>query len=179
MAKIATGIKASDIMTGEVVITQPGMTLVEAAQLMNKFRIGGLPVVENGRLVGAITERSIMKKAVETDRRPSEVQVKEIMDAPKVIVSEDTDINEIAKKMYDADVSRVWVCRDNKLVGIITNRDVLKHSHELIDILIEQAKIKGPKLHREYTAYGKCEGCGTHAHLKFEDSKFLCDNCLD
>ncbi len=176
---MVTGIKASDIMTREVVIAHPEMTLVEAAQLMNKFRIGGLPVVEGGKPIGALTERAIMKKVVESDRKPSDVLVKEIMDPPKVVVYENTDIAEIAKKMCDADVSRVWVCRDEKLVGIITNRDVLKNSHELIDILIEQARIKGPKLHREYTAYGKCEGCGTHAHLKFEDSQFLCDNCLD
>ncbi len=178
-----SGLKASDIMTKEVVIARPEMTLVEAARLMNRFRIGGLPVVENGRLVGALTERTIMQRVIEADKQPSKVFVKGIMLPVKVIVRPDEDVWTIAEHMAKRDVSRVFVCengkKDGRLVGIVTNRDVLKYSHETVDLLVEQAKIKGPKLSGQYTAFGKCEDCGDNTHLSYQNNKFVCDECAE
>jgi len=178
-----SGLKASDIMTKEVVIAHPDMTLVEAAKLMNKFRIGGLPVVNEGRLVGALTERTIMQKVVEADARASEVFVKNVMLPVKVIVGPGEDCNRIAELMAQRDVSRVFVCeggkKEGKLIGIVTNRDVIKYSHETIDLLMEQSRLKGPQLSDHYTAFGKCEACGDSTHLIFQDSKFVCDNCAE
>jgi len=173
-----SGIRASDVMSREVVIAQPNMNLVEVARLMNNFRIGGLPVVERGRLIGAITERTIMQRVVEADVKGSAVLVKDIMTPPKVVINPEEDINNIAKYMSEHDVTRVFVCDKGKLIGIITNKDVLKHSHQLIDILVEQAKIKGPQLSEQYTAFGKCELCGQSTHLIFKDSVFACEACL-
>ena len=181
MPRPRSDLRASDIMTKEVVIAHPEMNLAEVAKLMNKFRIGGLPVVDSGKLIGAITERTIMQKVVEANVRASDVSVASIMQPPKVIVGQGEDCQRIAELMSQRDVSRVFVCeggkKDGKLLGIVTNRDVLKYSHETVDILIEQARIKGPQLSDHYTAFGKCESCGDHTHLVFQDSKFICDNC--
>lgn len=178
-----SGLKASDIMTKEVVIAHPDMTLVEAAKLMNKFRIGGLPVVDGGKLIGALTERTIMQRAIEADKQPSTVFVKDIMLPVKVIVGPDEDVWTIAEHMAKRDVSRVFVCeggkKDGRLIGIVTNRDVLKYSHEAVDLLVEQARIKGPQLHESHTAFGKCEDCGDHTHLVFQENKFVCDECAE
>src|SRR3989344_2223259 len=101
-----SGIRASDVMSREVVIAQPNMNLVEVARLMNNFRIGGLPVVERGRLIGAITERTIMQRVVEADVKGSAVLVKDIMTPPKVVINPEEDINNIAKYMSEHDVTR-------------------------------------------------------------------------
>ncbi len=172
-------LKASDIMTKEVVIAHPDMSLVEVAKLMNQFRIGGVPVMAEGELVGAVTERTIMQKVVEADVQPSKVFVRDIMTPPKIVVGLGEDVNAIARRMAKEDVTRVFVCDDGKLAGIITNKDVLKHSHEQLNILIEQAKIKGPQLHQQYTAYGKCERCGTNTHLLLKEEMFVCGNCFE
>ena len=172
-------LKASDIMTKEVVIAHPDMNLVEAAKLMNQFRIGGVPVMAEGELVGAVTERTIMQKVVEADIQPSKVFIKDIMVPPRIVVNRDEEVNNIAKRMAKEDVTRVFVCDEGKLAGIITNKDVLKHSHEQLNILIEQAKIKGPQLHQQYTAYGKCERCGTNTHLLLKEEMFICKDCFE
>ena len=172
-------LKASDIMSKEVVIASPEMNLVEAARLMNQFRIGGLPVLEDGELVGAVTERTIMQKVVEADVQASKVFVKDIMLPPKITIGPDEDIGKIAKLMAKEDVTRAFVCADGRLVGIVTNRDVLKNSQEMVDILVEQARIKGPQLYPQYTAYGKCEMCGNNTHLLFKKSQFVCKVCVD
>jgi len=178
LAMANSGIKAADIMTKEVVIAHPDMTIVEAAKLMNRFRIGGLPVLKDGKLHGIVTERDIMRAVVEPNKLPSAVTVKEIMTSPPNICGrEDEDMNSIVQKMASYNVTRIPIVDEsNRLRGIVTNKDVLKSSSEFIDVLLEQAKIKGVR--EDYTAFGKCELCGESAHLLFHKGKFVCDNCI-
>jgi len=173
-----SGIKVKDIMTGEVVIARPEMTIAEIARLMNSFRIGGLPVVESGKLVGMLTERDIMSRVVATNLKPSDMKVSQVMTSPpKVVGNLDEDINSIAMKISKFDVTRIPVVdKENNLVGIVTNRDILRNSRELLDVLLEQAKIKG-QLEEGHVAFGKCELCGQSAHLQFINSSFVCDSC--
>jgi CBS domain-containing protein len=173
-----SGIRAIDIMTGEVVIANPEMNMVEVARLMNSFRIGGLPVVEHGKLVGMITERDIMTRVVAANLKSSEMKVNQVMTAPpKVIAKLDEDINSIAGKIAKFDVTRIPIVDDeNRLVGIVTNRDVLRNSRELIDVLLEQTKVKG-QMKEKHTAFGKCDVCGEATHLILKKNQFVCDNC--
>jgi len=173
-----SGIKAIDIMTGEVVISRLDMSAAEVARLMNTFRIGGLPVIEHGKVIGMVTERDIMMKVVAANLQPSEIKTSQIMTSPpKVIATADEDMNSIASKMAKFDVTRIPVVdNENNLVGIVTNRDVLKNSRELIDVLIEQAKVKA-ETREDHTAFGKCEVCGESTHLVFRRNQFVCDTC--
>jgi CBS domain-containing protein len=173
-----SGIKVIDIMTGEVVIANPGMNVVEVARLMNTFRIGGLPVVENGRLIGMITERDIMTRVVAANLKPSEMRVSQVMTSPpKVIGSIEEDINSIAGKIAKFDVTRIPIVdNENRLMGIVTNRDVLRNSRELIGVLLEQAKVKA-QMKEKHTAFGKCDVCGEATHLILKRNRFVCDNC--
>lgn len=171
-------IKAIDIMTSEVVLARPDMTVAEAARLMNIFRIGGLPIVEDAKLIGMLTERDIMKNVVATNKKASEVLVSAVMTCPpKVFGTLDEPLSSLAQKISKFDVTRIPIVdNEGKVVGIVTNRDVIKYSTEYLETLIEQAKIKG-ELKQDYSAFGKCELCGQPSHLLFKDSRFVCDNC--
>ncbi|MFH0868701.1 MAG: CBS domain-containing protein [archaeon] len=175
-----SGIKVKEIMTGEVVIVRPDMTITEVARLMNSFRIGGLPVIEHGKLIGMLTERDIMSRVVATNQKASEMTVSQVMTSPpKVVGNLDEDIKSIAGKISRYDVTRIPIVdKENRLVGIVTNKDVLRNSHELLDVLMEQARVKGQLTDDEsHTAFGKCELCGQSAHLQFINSSFVCDAC--
>ena len=174
---MASGIKAADIMSRNVVFATPEMKITEVAALMNEFRIGGIPVLTNGGVCGIITERDIMKKVVQGNKSPSEVSVEEIMTCPpKVVCDVSDDLEDIAELMAAHDVTRIPVVRDGKLVGIVTNRDVLKNSADLIDVLIEQARVKG-RDKKGHVSYGKCELCGMSDYLVFAKGVFVCDAC--
>jgi len=174
-----SGIKVKDIMTGEVVIARPEMSIAEVARLMNSFRIGGLPIVESGKLIGMLTERDIMTRVVAANLKPSEMRVSQVMTSPpKVTGTLDEDINSIAIKIAKFDVTRIPVVdHENNLVGIVTNRDILRNSRELLDVLLEQARVKGQLMEEGHVAFGKCELCGQSAHLQFINSSFVCDAC--
>jgi len=173
-----SGIRAIDIMTAEIVIAHVEMTIVEVSELMNRFRLGGLPGVFDGRLVGVITERDIMRRVIAVNLQPSTVKVGDVMTSPPVAVAYvSDDLSVLADKMSKFDITRLPVLdHKNRLVGIITNRDVLKNSSEYMETLLEQAKIKG-EVREEKTAFGKCELCGDHTHLYLKKEKFLCEDC--
>lgn len=175
-----SGIAVGEIMNVRVVTAKPNMTVREAAKLANKYRIGGLPVItEKKKLTGVITERDIMTKVVAKNRKPEKVKVKDIMTSPpKVTSTPDEDMNSVAKKMSEYDVSRMPVVTENKkLVGIVTNKDVIENAPRLIDVLLEQARLKGPE-DIEPIAFGVCEECGEKGALSYSNGEFLCEECL-
>ncbi|MGB9675445.1 MAG: CBS domain-containing protein [Candidatus Nanoarchaeia archaeon] len=173
-----TSIKAKDIMTKEVIFVTPSMSVQEAARVMNIFRIGGVPVVVNRKVIGMLCERDIMQRVVAENKLPSELKVEDVMTSPpKVLAHEDEDLNSLAQKMVKYDVTRIPILDKNEnVVGIVTNRDVLKNSVEFLDILLEQAKVKG--LNEDYVAFSKCDICHQIGHLYFKDNKFICDSCI-
>ena len=175
-----SGIKASDIMTSRVITVTPDMDLAKVAKLMNKFRIGGVPVVDGkSKFLGILSERDVMAKVVAVDKQPRKIKVKEVMTATKITATPETDMNDIAKLMSEHDVSRVPITNGTKLIGIVTNRDIVKYGPDLLEVLLEHAKLRrfNPR-NAEPTAFDNCEICGEKSHLTFRNNKFLCDSCL-
>lgn len=177
-----TGISAADIMSSKLVTSSPDMTLIEAAKLMNKYRLGGLPVLKANKLVGIITERCIMKRVIVKDKKPGKVKVGDVMVPKSKLITgkKSDDVDLIARKMAKHDLTRIPILHNNKLVGIVTNRDVLVNSSEHMAILLEQARIKGPKDNGPHypIAHGKCDKCGARGNLAYSTGEFLCELCL-
>lgn len=177
-----TRINASDIMTTQVVTAVPNMGLVAAGKLMNKYRIGGLPVLNGkGRIVGILTERDIMREVIAANKKPSSLKVRDIMKTQLITGEPSENMTSLAKKMHKFDLTRIPIVNGEKLVGIVTNKDIIEHAPSLIELIIEQARVKGPALQynkSQPVAFGKCEKCGIHDHLTFKENQFLCEFCL-
>ncbi|MBS3064074.1 MAG: CBS domain-containing protein [DPANN group archaeon] len=175
---VDSGIRAIDIMTTEIVIAYPEMNIVEVSELMNRFRIGGIPVVNNGLLVGIVTERDIMRKVIAVNLQPSAVKVGDVMTSPPIAIAHvHDDLSILADKMSKFDITRLPILdHKGRLAGIVTNRDVLKNSSEFMETLLEQSRIKG-ETREEKTAFGKCELCGDQTYLYLKKAKFLCEEC--
>ncbi len=174
-----SGVRAVDFMSTNVLTAKESETIAQIAKRLNKYRIGGLPVVNSrGNLVGLITERDIMRNVIATDKKPGRTKVKDAMNPHPTVIEKFEDLNDIAKKMKRLDITRIPVLEGKKLIGIITNRDVLEQSPPLIDLILEQARIKGP-LDKEQmpSALGKCEICGSNGNLLFSRDQFLCEIC--
>jgi len=175
-----SGVRAIDFMSTNVITAKKDDTIAKISKVLNKYRIGGLPVINNrGNLIGLVTERDIMMKVIAVDKKPSRVKVGNIMNTKPIIIDKFEDMNDIAKKMKRHDITRLPVLEGKKLIGIITNRDVLSQSPPLIDLILEQARIKGP-LDPERTpcALGKCEMCGSNGNLVFSKDQFVCELCI-
>ncbi|HLS82093.1 MAG TPA: CBS domain-containing protein [Steroidobacter sp.] len=116
--------KVSEAMTREVRLVQPDQTLRDAAQLMAELDIGALPVQDNDRLVGMITDRDIAVRAV-AQGRGADTKVREVMSPEVLYCYEDQSVEEVTRNMADVKVRRLPVMdRSKRLVGILALGDL-------------------------------------------------------
>jgi len=114
-----------DIMTDDVQLADPAMTLRDAAILMRDGDFGVLPVGENDRLVGTITDRDITVRGVAQGMNPNEATVRDAMSAGIRYCFEDQTADEAAEVMSNLQVRRLAVLdRDKRLVGIVAIGDL-------------------------------------------------------
>ena len=123
--------KARELMTQDPRTCEPGHDLRCAIEIMKAEDTGIVPVTEgNGeaRVVGVATDRDIALVLGQRDARPSEVQVGDLMNREVVSVPPDADVAEVSRKMQKAQVRRVLVVEDRRLVGIISTADLARAS---------------------------------------------------
>jgi CBS domain-containing protein len=116
--------RVSECMTPEVRIASPNETLRQAAQMMAEMDAGILPVGENDRLVGMITDRDIAIRGIAEGKGP-DAKVREVMSVEVRYCYEDETIDDVLRNMGDLQVRRLPVLsRDKRLVGIISIGDL-------------------------------------------------------
>ena len=114
-----------DAMTRDVRVATPGQSIRDVAKIMDEIDAGILPVGENDRLVGMITDRDITVRAVAAGKGP-DTPVRDVMSTEHVhYCFEDEEIDDVARNMGDHKVRRLPVMdRNKRLVGIISLGDV-------------------------------------------------------
>lgn len=116
--------KVSSVMSRDVQFIHPDATLRDAAQLMHKIDTGALPVGENDRLVGMITDRDIAIRGVAQGKGP-DVQVREAMTPEVKYCFETEDVAHVAKNMAELQLRRLPVLnREKRLIGIVSLGDL-------------------------------------------------------
>lgn len=117
--------QVSEAMTRDVKIANPNQSLHDVARIMAECDIGCLPVGENDRLVGMITDRDIAVRAVAQGMSPDETTVREVMSTEVKYCYDDADISDVARNMGDVQLHRLPVVDHEKhLVGILALADV-------------------------------------------------------
>lgn len=115
----------SEVMSQDVRIASPTDTLQQAAQMMRDIDAGVLPVGENDRLVGMLTDRDITIRAVAEGKAPDTCRVGDVMSPDIRYVYEDESLDDAARTMGELQVRRLPVLnRDKRLVGILSLGDV-------------------------------------------------------
>jgi CBS domain-containing protein len=116
--------KVRESMTKDVVLVNPGQTVAEAARLMIERDIGAIPVGDNDKLVGMLTDRDIAVRVIAQGKGPDTL-VSDAMSQEVMYCFEDEDLNDVASNMGDIRVRRLpVVSRDKRLVGIVSIGDV-------------------------------------------------------
>ena len=116
--------KVSECMTREVQLADPNDTIADAAQAMARLDAGALPVGQNDRLVGMITDRDIAIRGIALGKGP-DAKVAEVMNAEVRYCFDDQEIGEVLRNMGELQVRRMPVLdHDKRLVGIISLGDL-------------------------------------------------------
>jgi CBS domain-containing protein len=115
-----------EVMTREVCVISPDDTIERAAQLMGQIDAGILPVRENDRLVGMITDRDIAVRGVAEGCGP-DARVRDVMSQEVKYCFDDADADDVLENMAEIQVRRMPVVNhDKRLVGIVSITDIAK-----------------------------------------------------
>ena len=177
MSDMYSGIKVKDVMTKGVVTVEPDTSVQEVAKLMKELGIGSVIVL--GESPGIITKSDLVRDIVAEGRDPKTVKAKDIMKTPLRAIPPDIDIEEAMKTMRDLNIKRVVVMKKGKIVGILSERDIIRIEPALSEIIKFRAEIENPPYFpEEQSLSGECELCGSYSDdLRFVNGKYLCENC--
>lgn len=137
---LATGIAfdkitVKEIMSKELVSVSPTERLIHGRRLMIESHVGRLPVIDDGKLVGMITSKDLMRAFIDFRKKVpekyqksqiKEVLIEDIMSTNPTYVTKDMSITEVSKIMMETGFNGLPVVEDDQVVGIITQTDILK-----------------------------------------------------
>jgi len=127
--------KTSLVTVGEDVLVS------DAAALMRDKKVGSLLVKDaSNKIYGIVSERDLVVKALAAKK--FEAKIKEVASKPLVSISAEADLSDAARLMGDNDVKRLVVTSDKKIVGILSQKDVIRISPSLYDLIAEKANAK-------------------------------------
>lgn len=116
--------QVADAMTRNVKVINPGQNIAEAARMMADEDIGSLPVAENDRLVGMVTDRDIVIRGL-AQGKANDTAIRDVMSTEIKYCFEDDDLESVAQNMGDLQIRRLpVVSRDKRLVGIVSLGDL-------------------------------------------------------
>jgi CBS domain-containing protein len=116
--------RVSEAMTRDVRVANPNESICDVAKIMAEIDAGAVPVGENDKLVGMITDRDIAVRAVAQHKGP-DTPVREIMSHEVKYCFDDEDLDHVARNMADIQVRRLPVVnREKRLVGILSLGDL-------------------------------------------------------
>jgi len=120
----------SEIMTGSVEMAAPTDTLLNAAERMGRLNCGVLPVGENGKIIGIVTDRDIVVRAVAKGLRPEQTSVRAVMSDDVKCCYADESVETLVQDMRKLQVKRMPVLdRDERVVGIVSLGDIAIENH--------------------------------------------------
>jgi CBS domain-containing protein len=116
-------------MTRHVRVVNPEETVQQAARMMGEADAGAIPVGENDRLIGMVTDRDLAVRVLGEGKDPSRTKVRDVMSPNTAYVFEDQDIDTVAESMRGRQVRRMPVLnRDKRLVGIVSLGDLAREA---------------------------------------------------
>jgi len=114
-----------EVMTRNAECTRPTATIRDVAERMKQLNVGSLPVCDNDRLVGIVTDRDITVRSISEGRDPDLDHVSDVMSPGVTCCFEDQEVQEAARLMHDGQIRRLPVLnRDKRLVGIVSLGDL-------------------------------------------------------
>ncbi|MEM2320005.1 MAG: CBS domain-containing protein [Candidatus Bathyarchaeia archaeon] len=127
-----------DVMSKNVRVVRPDSSVREVVATMNKFNIGSIVVVQGERPVGIITERDILRRALEPGLALDTLTARQVMTSPVITIDENASIDEASRLMVKKGVKKLLVTKNNdELVGILTFTDIVTKVPEMLSILEE------------------------------------------
>ncbi len=171
-----------EIMTRDVVAVDIRSSVSELVKEMLKRDVGSVIITDNDHPVGIVTERDIVKKIVSKNLRPDEVSIKDIMSTPLITIPAVENVTDAMQKMVKLKIRRLPVVENARLVGIVTDIDLMAITVDMGNIFSDLIEIQRERipLAPKQVLRGICEECGGNVDdLVLTNGKLLCEDCRE
>jgi signal-transduction protein with cAMP-binding, CBS, and nucleotidyltransferase domain len=166
-------------MSSPVISVEEDEDIVQVANKMREQRVGAVIVVNrNSNPVGIVTERDIVTRVVADGLDPNMLVAGKVMSSPLKMVEPELGLMDAMKMMDKENIRRLGVIYKGSLVGVLTDRSILRLVPTIMDILKEQKEIIGDSQTVGASTVGYCDRCEVYSsNLREVDGEFLCEEC--
>ena len=133
-------LKVEEVMVRQIVTVNEDYPIKDAARVMNKFEIGSLIVVSEGKAVGIITERDVLKRVVAESKNTKKTKVKDVMTSPLVVVGPEIELEEAVKLIFQMKIKKLPVIEGERIVGLLSLTDVARFHPQIMKMLKQFVK---------------------------------------
>ncbi len=173
-----------DIMTRNVATVDIKSDVPKLAQKMLELDVGSVIITDKKHPIGIVTERDIVRKIIAKNLKPSAISVRELMTTPLITISASEGVTEAMHMMVKMKIRRLPVVDMGKLIGIVTDIDLIAVSAEMGNIFSDLIKMHREKIFtmetRQKINRGICEECGDNVDdLLLVNGKLLCESCAE
>jgi len=172
-------VKVSEIMRKFVVTGEPNLTLADVAKIMTKNRVGSVVVMTKSKPTRIVTNEDIIGIIA----KGKSVRSTKVRDLPRkefvTVLPEDNILN-VTKIMIKKGVKRIPVMKDGRLLGMVSEKEIVLVSPQMMNLLSEKLKVRVEAAYpREGSTAGVCELCEQYStELKMGgDGRWLCEEC--
>ncbi|MFP3950610.1 MAG: cyclic nucleotide-binding/CBS domain-containing protein [Candidatus Bathyarchaeia archaeon] len=168
-----------EAMSSPVVSIDENSDLVNTARLMRERNVGAIIIVSgDGQPVGIVTERDIVNRVVAEGKNPNSVKAKTVMSSPLRVVEPDVSLLEAMNLMDKLHIRRLGVTYKGELVGVVSDRDMMRIMPTIVEIEKERSKIKETERVPGPSTVGYCNRCEAYStSLQLVNGEFLCEEC--
>jgi CBS domain-containing protein len=189
-----TDLSVSDVMSRRLITADASEPADSLARIMAEDGVGCIIIVKENHPIGIVTERDMVVKLISKNIQPSEVKAQDIMSTPLITINPDKSVELALREMARRRIRRLPVVQGNKLIGLVSDTDLLSVSSELSEILrdvIRQNNPEGdmgqtvPEWEREERnpsvfIQGICEVCHSFQEsLENIDGTYVCNRCRE
>jgi predicted transcriptional regulator len=177
------GVKVKDIMKKHVVTIDPGVNMQTVSKILTNNRIGCAVITEKSKPIGVVTTNDIVSLVAE-NKNLKKILAGEFWRGrrkPFITISPSATIMEATKQMIKTGIKRIPVVDNGELKGIVSTKEILLVSPELIEILSEKLKAKVDSVAKpDEIISGLCESCDSYSDdLKNVNGRWMCPDCMD
>jgi len=179
-----TGYRVCDVMTRKPIAVTPQTSVKDCARIMKENGVSSLVVKENDMLRGHITDDVMIQEVIAEGMDVNKTTAADIMLVKVPTIEPRNDIYDALMAMHDHEVRQLPVVDNrngNKLVGLLTLKDILKIQPQLFDLLVDKIVLREEEqklTSSHYPLEGTCDNCGQFFPKLYEvDGDFLCTKC--
>ncbi len=176
-------VKAKEVMKKHVVTIDPGIDMYTVSKILTNNRVGCAVIIEGENPIGAVTTNDIVTLVAKGKnlRKVKAWDFWKKKKKPFETVGPDDNIMDVTKRMIRTGIKRIPVVDKGKLRGIISTKEILLVSPELIEILSEKLKSRVEAVVKPHQSIsGICENCDSYSdNLVNVDGRWICLDCRE